>query len=92
MPNLFTVCGYKIYFWSNENDEPLHVHISKGKPSPSATKVWLTSGGGCILAHNGSRIPEMELQTLLEFISAQFFFICLKWKEHFVVDHIRFYC
>ena len=92
MPSLFTVCGYKIYFWSNENDEPLHVHISKGKPSPSATKVWLTSGGGCILAHNGSRIPEKELQTLLEFISAQFFLICLKWKEHFAVDSIRFYC
>ncbi|MDE5577502.1 MAG: DUF4160 domain-containing protein, partial [Oscillospiraceae bacterium] len=27
MPNLFTVCGYKIYFWANENDEPIHVHI-----------------------------------------------------------------
>lgn len=42
MPNLFTVSGYKIYFWSNENNEPIHVHISKGKPSPDSTKVWLT--------------------------------------------------
>ena len=42
LPNLFTVSGYKIYFWSNENNEPIHVHISKGKPSPDSTKVWLT--------------------------------------------------
>ncbi|MBQ8813590.1 MAG: DUF4160 domain-containing protein [Lachnospiraceae bacterium] len=32
MPSLFTVSGYKVYFWSNENNEPIHVHISKGKP------------------------------------------------------------
>ena len=25
------VIGYKIYFWSNENNEPIHIHISKGK-------------------------------------------------------------
>ena len=38
LPNLFTVSGYKIYFWANENGEPIHVHISKGKPSPNSTK------------------------------------------------------
>lgn len=92
MPSLFTVCGYKIYFWSNEANEPLHVHVAKGKPVPNATKIWLTSSGGCIVASNGSGIPPKELQSLLEFISAQFFLICLKWKEHFVVDHIDFYC
>ncbi len=42
LPNLFTVSGYKIYFWSNEKGEPIHVHISKGKPRPDATKVWIT--------------------------------------------------
>ncbi|NRO08695.1 hypothetical protein IMAU60211_01036 [Lactobacillus helveticus] len=24
MPNLFSVSGYLIYFWSNENNEPIH--------------------------------------------------------------------
>lgn len=51
MPNLFTVSGYKIYFWSNEDGEPIHVHISKGKPFPNSTKIWLTKKGGCILAN-----------------------------------------
>ena len=34
MPNIVTIMGYKIYFWMNEeNGEPIHVHVSKGKPS-----------------------------------------------------------
>ena len=52
MPNLFTILGYKVYFWSNENDEPIHVHISKGIPSKNAAKIWLTRNGGCILESN----------------------------------------
>ena len=92
MPNLFTVSGYKIYFWSNENDEPIHVHVSKGQPVPNSTKIWLTRNGGCILADNGSKIPKSELNKLMEFISAQFFLICAAWKEFFVVEDIQFYC
>lgn len=92
MPNLFTVCGYKIYFWANEGDEPIHVHVSKGKPSANSTKIWLTKSGGCIVAHNKSRIPAAVLNELMEFISAQFFMICTEWKRFYFKDKIKFYC
>lgn len=92
LPRLFTVSGYIVYFWSNEEGEPIHVHVSKGKPSDNATKIWLTRTGGCILASNGSKIPQKELNELMGFISAQFFLICAKWKEFFVTDTIKFYC
>lgn len=72
MPSLFTVSGYKIFFWSNEIGEPIHVHISKGKPSPNATKIWLTKTGGCIVANNGSNIPSAELHELMDFIVSSF--------------------
>lgn len=52
------VSGYKVYFWSNENNEPIHVHIAKGKPTSNGTKIWLTRTGGCILASNGSDISK----------------------------------
>lgn len=92
MPSIFTVSGYKVYFWANENNEPIHVHISKGKPTVNGTKIWLTKAGGCILASNGSQIPQKELNELMDFISAQFFLISVKWKEFFVTDEIKFYC
>lgn len=92
LPSLFTVSGYKVFFWANENNEPVHVHVSKGKPSPNATKIWLTRKGGCILASNGSNIPRKELSELMEFISAQFFLICNEWKKFFVTNDLSFYC
>ena len=92
MPNLFRVGGYLVFFWSNENGEPIHVHIIRGKPSPNATKVWLTRSGQWIVANNRSRIPQNDLNELLDVISAQFFLICRKWKEHFCVDDITFFC
>ena len=45
VPSVFEFLGYKIYFWSNENYEPIHVHISKGNPTINSTKVWLTKAG-----------------------------------------------
>lgn len=92
MPSLFRVGGYVIFFWSNENGEPIHVHIAKGKPAPNATKVWLTSTGQCVLANNFSHIPSGDLDKLLDVISAQFFLICRMWREHFCVEQIRYFC
>ncbi len=92
VPKLFQIGEYVIFFWSNENGEPIHVHIAKGKPSPSATKIWLSSTGGCIVANNNSRIPQQDPNELLEIISAQFFLICRRWKEHFCENTISFYC
>ncbi|MCL2095708.1 MAG: DUF4160 domain-containing protein [Oscillospiraceae bacterium] len=91
MPNLFQVKNYRVFFWSNENDEPIHVHISKGRPMPNSTKIWITSEGGCIIANNNGRIPRRELNELLEIISAQYYLICGEWEEHFRKD-IKYYC
>lgn len=92
MPSLFKIGGYNVFFWSNENNEPIHVHIGKGKPTSNATKVWITKAGGCVLANNGSHIPQNELNELLDIIAAQFFMICKSWKEHFKADTIKYYC
>jgi hypothetical protein len=92
LPSLFQIGGYKVFFWSNENNEPIHVHICKGKPSPNTTKIWISSTGGCIISNNHSKIPLNELNQLLEIISAQYFLICDEWKKHFCVDTIKYFC
>ncbi len=73
MPSLFRVGGYLVFFWSNENGEPIHVHVARGKPSPNATKIWLTRSGQCIIANNAGRIPQGDLNELLDIISLNFF-------------------
>ncbi|MEG1720867.1 MAG: DUF4160 domain-containing protein [Pseudoflavonifractor sp.] len=92
MPSIFKIGGYTVFFWSNENGEPIHVHIGKGRASGNATKIWLTAAGGCVVAHNGSQIPLHELSEMLDIIAAQFFMICAAWRRYFNEDTIRFYC
>ena len=69
MPSIIEIFGYKIYFWANENNEPIHIHISKGKPTQNSTKIWLTKSGGCVLANNNSRIPSKDLNALMDVVT-----------------------
>lgn len=92
MPNLFTVSGYKIYFWANENDEPIHVHI------PLADLIFsLESDFHYLPLYSRLFVSAISLYYLgmvflSVFISAQFFLICSAWKQFFVTDEIKFYC
>ena len=92
MPKLFNIGQYVIFFWSNENDEPIHIHIAVGNPSANATKIWLTRNGGCIMANNMSRVPQRDLIHLLKVIQTEYITICKKWKTFFDIDDIKFYC
>ncbi len=38
MPNLFKFRGLVIFFWAMENDEPVHVHVQRGRPLGGSTK------------------------------------------------------
>lgn len=92
MPNLFKYLGYTIYFWANENFEPIHVHISKGNPQANSTKVWLTKSGNCILENNNSKIPNKDLKNLLIAIEANYFLIVSEWKAFYGTNNVTFYC
>lgn len=81
LPNIFELYGYKVYFWSNGNNEPVHVHISKGNPHGNATKIWLTKTGGCIIANNNSKIPKSDLTDIMKTISLNFLYSVDTAKE-----------
>lgn len=60
-------------------------------PKAYSTKIWLTKSGGCILANN-SKIPENDLNKLMDIISRHYFLILSKWKEYYKITDIKFYC
>ena len=91
MPNVLTFGSYIVFFWYDEQ-EPVHVHVSIKKPAPNGTKIWLTKSGGCIVAHNKSRIPESDLNKITELLENNFFLICSKWVQHFGEGSLKFYC
>ncbi len=76
----------------NENNEPIHVHLSKGSMIANSTKIWLTKSGGYILANNNSKIPQNDLNKIIAVISRHYFFILAKWKEYYHIEDVKFYC
>ena len=69
--------GFRFFFYSNENDEPIHVHVSKGD---FHCKIWLESSVELAYARGGygkdvNRVTEVAEQ------NAEF--LILKWNEFF---------
>lgn len=91
MPQIFRIGSYLVYFWSNENDplEPVHVHISEGRASANATKIWITSTGKALVCNNNSKIPQKELRRMIRIIEANSDLILDKWYTQF--GGIRYY-
>lgn len=81
MPSLFRIGPYVLFFWTGENGEPVHIHVSVKRPTKDATKIWLTASGGCKLAHNKGDIPSRDLRDIMQFVSANHQLICKKWFE-----------
>ena len=83
LPTLFEVYGYRVFFWSNETGEPVHVHVCKGKPTANATKIWLPPESNPILANNNSNIPDKELKRILKMIALNRDSIIAQWYDYF---------
>ena len=81
MPQVSKLLGYLIFFWSNENNEPVHVHVCKGSPHEDATKIWLEDEPR--LEHNKSHIPSKDLNRILKWLAANKNLVEKKWAEHF---------
>ncbi len=92
MPQVFKIGSYWVYFWTNENKplEPIHVHVSEGKPSENATKIWITQSGNCLICNNNSRIPKHILRNIMRIIEARSEEVVSKWTEYF--GDISYYC
>ncbi len=92
MPQIFKLGSYWVYFWTNENKplEPVHVHVSEGRPSENATKIWITKSGHSLLNNNNSHIPKHTLRNIMRIIEARSDEIIEKWEEYF--NEISFFC
>ncbi|AEG41220.1 DUF4160 domain-containing protein [Lactobacillus kefiranofaciens] len=68
MPNYFRFKNFVLYFYAGDGIEPIHVHITEGRPSKASVKLWLLEDGTCKLAYNRTDISDKELKKLEKFI------------------------
>ena len=79
MPEVFRIYGYKIYFYSNENDEPCHVHVAKGQGANS--KIWIEPE--VKIAHNKAKIPKNELKKIVTWLEKNKDTVLTAWNNFF---------
>jgi len=79
---LIDFLGYSFFFWSNENEEPVHIHVCKGKPSANSSKFWI-KGDDVIMEHNKSNIKANDLKKIMKYISLNKKDIVYEWFRYF---------
>jgi hypothetical protein len=77
MPTVLVENGFRFFFYSNENEEPMHIHIEKGG---AEGKVWIASDVQIAYMNGFTRTEERQI---MEIISAEMVTLKKKWNEYF---------
>jgi hypothetical protein len=77
MPKVLEVNGYKFSFYSNENDEPAHVHINKGNGN---AKYWLEPE---TIEEYSYGFTARERRDIRNIIQNKYELLIVKWYEYF---------
>ncbi|OFX16313.1 MAG: hypothetical protein A2033_01565 [Bacteroidetes bacterium GWA2_31_9] len=77
MPTILNVNGFKFKFYSNENRELPHIHITKGNAN---TKIWLEPDIIIAYSYNFSSREQREIETL---IKQNYQTLINSWYEYF---------
>jgi Domain of unknown function (DUF4160) len=76
MPVVLRWCGYRFFFYSEEGNEPPHIHVFK---SGNETKIWLKAA---TVADNRG-FSRHELNTLCRFVDEHKDMLCEVGNEYF---------
>lgn len=76
MPTVLLINGYRFFFFSNERNEPIHIHIEKAE---KYSKFWIDP---LFVAINYG-FTSRELREISEIIDKNEILIIDKWNEHF---------
>ena len=76
MPTLLLLNGIRFFFYSNENDEPIHVHVTKGDANG---KIWLEP----IQVEYLFGFSNSEQKDILEVVQTNAENFKTKWNEYF---------
>jgi hypothetical protein len=83
MPTVLFVQGWRFFFYSNEGNEPMHIHAVKGD---AECKFWLHPERYDIAEEFASNCTPSLLREVRQIIFAHLDQIAEAWREHFGDD------
>ncbi len=76
MPTVLRIGPYRFFFYSNENDEPAHIHIQRER---MLAKFWLNT----VALASSIRFSPKELRKLESLVNENKALFLEAWNEHF---------
>ncbi len=77
MPTLLVYKGLRFFFYSNENNEPAHIHVTKGSANG---KIWLEPA---LQLHYLIGFTSAEEKDILDVVKANENNFKNRWHEYF---------
>lgn len=76
MPTVLRIDGYRFFFYSNEGQEPAHIHIESGD---GLAKFWLNPVELAMSVNYNAR----EIRLLRQMVEENQIELVVKWNEYF---------
>ena len=77
MPVILRIKGFKFYFYRNEGEEPMHIHVNKAENNG---KIWLEPQ---IQVEYFYGFKSKEIKEIMDIIIKNIDKIKTSWNEHF---------
>jgi hypothetical protein len=77
MPTVLEINGYRFKFYSNENDEPAHLHVTKGNGN---AKIWLKPS---VFEEYSYNFTVRERRDIKALVNANYEILIKAWDEYF---------
>lgn len=77
MPTVLRVDGYRFFFFSNEGNEPPHIHVQKGD---GAAKIWLKQPVELV---ESKRLTAAELRRIRQLTERHSNDFIQAWRRYF---------
>jgi hypothetical protein len=80
MPTILYILGWRLFFYSNEGNEPIHVHAEKAEME---CKYWLLVDKFEIEEANSFNLNPSSRREIRKIIFEHFDLIVDSWNKHF---------
>ncbi len=77
MPTVLRLQSFRFFFYSNENDEPMHVHVEKAE---AVGKIWLEPETKIAYMY---KFSTRERTQILSLVITNIEIFKQKWNEYF---------
>ena len=80
MPTVLIISGWRFFFYSNEGNEPVHIHVEKAEME---CKFWLKREVFEIQEAFSYKMPSRAKREVRKIIYEHFDYIVEEWDEYF---------